>query len=120
MNIGLLIRKSREAKGLSQKEVALSVNMDQSQYSKIEKGKTDPSTSTLQKIAKSLNMSLAELLSADDIFKDEKSYDKTLLEKLKLIDQLDEEEKKSIFNIIDGLIAKKRLKDTLSKALDNS
>jgi len=98
--------------------VALSVNMDQSQYSKIEKGKTDPST--LQKIAKALDMSLSELLSADEIFKDENSYDKILMEKLKLIDQLDDDEKKSIFKIVDSLIAKKRLKDTLSKALDNS
>ena len=120
MDIGALIKKSREAKKLTQKQVALSVNMDQSQYSKIEKGKTDPSTSTLQKIAKALDMSLSELLSANEIFKDENSYDKTLMEKLKLIDQLDENEKKSIFNIVDGLIAKKRLKDTLSKALDNS
>ncbi|MCP4482241.1 MAG: helix-turn-helix transcriptional regulator [bacterium] len=120
MNIGSLINKTRKAKGLTQKEVALSVNMDQSQYSKIEKGKTDPSTSTLQKIAKALGISLAELLSADDIFKDENSYDKTLMEKIRLVEELDENERKSIFNIIDGLIAKKRLKDTLSKALDNS
>ncbi len=117
MNIGVLIKKSREAKGLTQKEVASSVKMDQSQYSKIEKGKTDPTTSTLQKISKSLGMSLSELVSADDIFSDTNSFDKTLLEKVKLIEELDENEQKSIFNIIDGLISKKRLRDTLKKAL---
>ena len=40
------------------------------------------------------------------------------MEKIKLIEQLDEKERDSIFNIIDGLISKKRLKDTLSNALE--
>ncbi len=105
---------------MTQKEVALSVNMDQSQYSKIEKGKTDPSTSTLQKIAQALDITLAEMFASDDLFKDENSYDKSLMEKLRLIDMLDDEEKKSIFNIVDGLVAKKKLKDTLQNALKSA
>jgi hypothetical protein len=39
------------------------------------------------------------------------------MEKIKLIEQLDDQEKNSLFNIIDGLFAKKRLKDSLSNAL---
>lgn len=117
VEIGGKIKKAREAKGLTQKEVALTVNMDQSQYSKIEKGKTDPSSSTLEKIAKALGLTLSELFASDDIFKDESSYDKSLMEKLRLIDMLDEEEKKSIFNIVDGLIAKKKLRDNLQNLL---
>ncbi len=105
---------------MTQKEVALSVNMDQSQYSKIEKGKTDPSTSTLQKIAQAFDMTLAEMFASDDLFKDENSYNKSLMEKLRLIDMLDDEEKKSIFNIVDGLVAKKKLKDTLQNALKSA
>ncbi|MDO9184690.1 MAG: hypothetical protein Q7W13_01670 [Bacteroidia bacterium] len=35
------------------------------------------------------------------------------MEKLKLIDDLDNTEKKSLYHIIDSLIAKKRLKDNL-------
>lgn len=118
MNIGSKIKNTREAKGLTQKEVAISVNMDQSQYSKIEKGKTDPSTSTLEKIAKALDVELSELFASGNIFKDIDSADKTLVEKIKLIEQLEEPERKSIYNIIDGLFAKKRLKDTLSNALN--
>ena len=117
MEIGDKIKKAREAKGLTQKEVALTVNMDQSQYSKIEKGKTDPSSSTLEKIAKALGLTLSELFASDDIFKDENSYDKSLMEKLRLMDMLDDEEKKSIFNIVDGLIAKKKLRDNLQNLL---
>ncbi len=118
MDIGSKIKKVREAKRLSQKEVSLSIDMDPSQYSKIEKGKTDPSISTLDKVAKALGISLSELFSADDIFTDINSADKTIMEKLRLIEELDTDERESIYNIIDGLFAKKKLKDTLANALN--
>mgnify|MGYP003564273950 FL=1 len=117
MRIGENIKTVREAKKLSQKQVALSIGMDPSQYSKIEKGKTDPSISTVEKISAALGVSLSELFQSDEIFKDINSVDKTIMEKIKLIEQLDDQEKASLFNIIDGLFAKKRLKDSLSSAL---
>ena len=39
------------------------------------------------------------------------------MEKLQLIEQLDDQEKTSLFNIIDSLFAKKRLRDSLTSAL---
>jgi transcriptional regulator with XRE-family HTH domain len=108
----------REAKDLSQKQVALSIQMDQSQYSKIENDKTDPTFSTLEKVAGALGVEMAELVGADDVFKEVNSYDKTLMEKLRYIDTLDQEEKQALYSILDALVAKKRLKDTLSKALE--
>jgi transcriptional regulator with XRE-family HTH domain len=53
MHIGDKIKKVREAKGLSQKQVALSLSMDQAQYSRIENNKTDPLFSNVVKIANS-------------------------------------------------------------------
>ncbi len=99
---------------------ALEIGMDQSQYSKIEKGKTDPYTSTLDKIAKALGMTMAELFSSENIFREVNSQDKTLMEKLWLVEMLEEDERKSVYNIIDGLFAKKKLKDTLSDALGSA
>lgn len=90
--------------------------MDQSQYSKLEKDKTDPSVSTLVKVAKALGIQLSELF-ASDALKDVNSYNKSVLEKISLVEQLDEDEKKSIFKIVDGLVSKKKMKDSLSKAL---
>jgi transcriptional regulator with XRE-family HTH domain len=116
MEIGERIKKIREARGLSQKEIANMIKMDQSQYSKLEKDKTDPSVSTLAKVAKALGIQLSELF-ANDLLKDVNSYDKSLMEKITLIDQLDEEEKTSLFKIIDGLFSKKKMKDSLTKAL---
>jgi transcriptional regulator with XRE-family HTH domain len=118
MNIGEKIRKVREAKGLSQKEISAMVNMDQSQYSKIENDKTDPTTSTLEKIAKALGIDVSELFVSDKIFKDINSADKTIMEKLRLIELLDNKEQQSIYNIVDGLVASKKLRDTLSNALN--
>lgn len=118
MGIGEKIRKVREAKKLSQKEVALALDMDQSQYSKIEKDKNDPTTSTLEKICNALKIEVAELFVSDEVFKEVDSLDKSLVEKVHLLEQLDEKEQQSIFQLIDSLIIKKRLKDTLSTAIN--
>ena len=117
MKIGDKIKKAREAKGWSQKEVALSLKMDQSQYSKIENNKSDPHLSTIEKITEALGISIEELFTAEKVFKDVDSFDKSLVEKIQLIEQLEDIEKKSVFSIIDGLVTKQRLKQTLSNAL---
>ncbi|MCP4177718.1 MAG: helix-turn-helix transcriptional regulator [bacterium] len=118
MNIGDKIKKVREAKGLSQKQIAITLKMDQAQYSRIENNKTDPSFSSVYKIANALGVELSELFISDEIFKEINSADKTLMEKLRLLDSLDEEEKSAVYKIIDGLISKKKLKETLSNALE--
>jgi transcriptional regulator with XRE-family HTH domain len=112
------LKQVREAKKLSQKELAGLIDMAQAQYSRIESGKTDPSFSVVMKIAKALDLSLAELFQANETFSSTNTYDKTLMEKLSLLDSLDELEKKSIYNLIDSLIAKKKLKDNLSSLLE--
>lgn len=91
--------------------------MDQSQYSKIENNKTDPHLSTIEKITEALGISIEELFTAEKVFKDVDSFDKSLVEKIQLIEQLEDIEKKSVFSIIDGLVTKQRLKQTLSNAL---
>ncbi|WP_394772143.1 helix-turn-helix domain-containing protein [Mucilaginibacter sp.] len=118
MNIGEQIKKIRTAKNLSQKEVALALEMDQAQFSRIENGKTDPAFSTIEKIAKALGVGLTELVNADDIFAEVNSYDKSVIEKMALVDQLEEKEKTAFFSILDALVSKKRLKDSLSNALN--
>jgi len=112
--------KVREAKGMSQKEVATALKMDASQYSRIENGKTDPSFTIVVKIAKALGVTLSELFRADEIFTDVKSSDKTLMEKLRLLDTLEDKDKQSLYHIIDTFIAKKKLKDNLSNVLQGA
>ena len=117
--LGRTLKKVREAKGLSQKELAGLIDMAQAQYSRIESGKTDPSFSVVAKIVDALKLSLSEFFKADDIFTEVNSYDKTLMEKLRLLDSLDDVEKSSIYNLIDSLIAKKKLKDNLTNLISS-
>ena len=118
MNIGEQIKKIRTAKNLSQKEVALALEMDQAQFSRIENGKTDPAFSTIEKVARALGVGLAELVNTDNVFEEVNSYDKSVIEKMALVDQLEEKEKSAFFSILDALVSKKRLKDSLSNALN--
>lgn len=98
--------------------MAALLKMNQSQYSKIEKGKVDPQFSTIEKIAKALKINIVDLVAAEDVFKDVSAYDKTIVEKVQLMDLLEEQEKKSLFSIIDGLVAKQKFKQALSSALN--
>ena len=59
------------------------------------------------------SISLKILLSPKNKLLVSNTYDKTVMEKIRLIDILDDLEKKSLFNIIDSLVAKKKLKDNL-------
>lgn len=56
------IRAARAARDLSQEAVASAINMDPSQYGKIERGEVDPSVRTLSRIAAGLGVEPAELL----------------------------------------------------------
>lgn len=87
MKIGNNIRKIREQKKLSQKEVA------PTQYSRLENDKVTPSLQTLVKVAKVLEVHLDTLVyGQDDLWKEVKVKDKSLIEKIKLIEELPEEE----------------------------
>ena len=117
MNIGEKIKKIREAKGLSQKEVALTLSMNPSQYSKIENGKVDPQCSSIEKIANALGISLSDIFTEESNLDNINSIDKSIIEKVQLIEQLDDKQKESIFSIIDMAIYNLKLKQTLSNAL---
>ncbi|MCV6630441.1 MAG: helix-turn-helix domain-containing protein [Flavobacteriaceae bacterium] len=85
MDIGKNIKRIREAKKLSQKEVIAAIDMGAAQYSRIEGGKTEPSISTLERIAKALGVKLSELFASEEDLQDINSQDAIVMEKVKLI-----------------------------------
>ncbi len=119
MNIGKSIKTIRENRGMSQKEVISIINMEAAQYSRIENGKTEPSISTLERITKALGVSVIDLLSFEKKTEDIKSYDQTVMEKVQLIEGLTQEEKKTIYIMLDAFIKKRKLKSTLKDVLKN-
>jgi transcriptional regulator with XRE-family HTH domain len=56
------LRARRRELGLTQEAVALEAYMDQSQYSRIERGQVDPSIRTLTRVARALGATPSELL----------------------------------------------------------
>lgn len=115
MNISDNIKRLRILKNLSQKEVAMAIDMDQPQYSRIECGKVNPTLTTLERIAKVFEISASELIKENNEI--DKEINLPLLEKVKLVDTLDDKEKQSILTIIDMALAKKRFKDNLSNLM---
>ncbi|OWP82906.1 MULTISPECIES: helix-turn-helix domain-containing protein [Flavobacterium] len=119
MDIGKKIKSIREAKGMTAKEVISAVDMGASMYSRIENGVNEPSLSTLEKIAKALGVALSDFFTDNDLTTDVNSYDGSLMEKVKMIEALSDEEKKTVFSIVDAFVGKKKLKDALSGVLND-
>lgn len=100
--------------------MAVAAKIDTSNYSKIEGNKIDPAFSSVVKIAKALGVHLTDLFKADTVLKDINSLDKSLMEKMALIEQLDKKEKVAFYSVLDAFIGKKKLKDALSSALQGA
>lgn len=61
IKVGECIRKIRKIKGVSQQELAAKCNFEKSNMSRLEAGRVNPSLSTLQKVAKALDVNILEL-----------------------------------------------------------
>jgi transcriptional regulator with XRE-family HTH domain len=116
MDIAANIKRIRKLKSLSQKEIAISIDIAQGQYSTIESGKVIPTVPTLEKIAKVLEVDIAAFFEDPD--KPEEEINMSILEKVKLIDTLGKEEQQALFKMIDLAIANKRMKDNLQSLIN--
>ena len=67
-DLGQRIRFLRESRGFSQAHLARDAKLSQPTIAQIESGKKDPSVETLRKIAKVLDVEIASLFAADEIF----------------------------------------------------
>ncbi|MFN3406101.1 MAG: helix-turn-helix domain-containing protein [Cytophagaceae bacterium] len=116
MNIGDNIRRIREEKGLTQQQIAELISMHRSNYSKVESGQRDISVEALNKIAKYFGMTIDQIVNFDGTTPQEVTVeDKSMIEQLKLIQELEPEEKNMIFKMIDTFLTKKKFKDFFQK-----
>lgn len=69
-NFGICVRKSRLKTGLSQEKFALKIDMDRTYYASVESGKRNLSIMNIQKIATGLGVSLSEIFSAVENYKE--------------------------------------------------
>jgi|SRR5665213_2086372 transcriptional regulator with XRE-family HTH domain len=112
MNLADNIKDIREEKNLKQIEVATHIGVDKSAYSKIEKGLRALTVDELQKMAQLFNMTTDQVINHDGkVPKEVIIEDKTAVEQMRLIQQLDEDDKQTIFKLIDKMLTNKKFKD---------
>lgn len=62
-------------------------------------------------------VSLSDLFASTDELKEINSYDKSIMEKVALLEALSDNEKQTIYTMLDAFIGKQKLKDALSGVL---
>ena len=110
------IKLIREQSNLKQIEVAKHIGVDKSAYSKIEKGTRSVAVEELQKMAQLFNMTTDQIINFDGAIPKEVTIeDKSAIEQIRLIQQLDEDDKQTIFKLIDKMLTYKKFKDFFNK-----
>jgi transcriptional regulator with XRE-family HTH domain len=110
------IKDIREEKNLKQIEVATHIGVNKSAYITIEKGLRALTVNELQKMAQLFNMTTDRVISHyDKVSKEVIIEDKTAVEQMPLIKQLNEDDKQTIFKLIYTMLIKNKFKDFFPK-----
>ncbi|GAF05775.1 helix-turn-helix domain-containing protein [Saccharicrinis fermentans] len=102
-------RECREAKGLSQKELAKLLNTYYSVIGKYERDEMQPSIEAAKKIAKLVSTTVGYLLGETD--EENILKDPEMLKRLHEIEKMDNEDRGIILKVLDGFIKSVKLKN---------
>ena len=104
------LKRLRKKQGWSQTLLAEHIGSHLSHVNRIETGKYNTSLDVVQKLAPVFDMSIDYLISdTQEDFKEVRIEDKCLLERVKLIDSLDKEDKTALIRVIDSMLTKKKI-----------
>lgn len=115
MALGENIRKTRKAKGLTQRDLADQIKSDASYINRLETGRVNPSIAVLERIANRLECSLDQLVRGKDTEPEVNIRDKALAERIRLIDALEEKDRNALMHMIDTMLTKKRMRELLNE-----
>jgi transcriptional regulator with XRE-family HTH domain len=104
------IRELREEKGWSQDKLAKSIGAVAHQISRYEHGHMSPSAETLVKIAETFDVSLDYLLVEDSPRRPLRVIDNGLIGRLAEVQGLSDQDRESLFAVIDAFRAKSKLR----------
>jgi transcriptional regulator with XRE-family HTH domain len=110
MALGERIRQLRKEAGLSQAELADKIGADPGRVSRYEAGRITPSADALSRLAQTLNVSIDHLLIDGIPRRPLHAPGDALGDRLAAVAELPPDDLASLLNIIDGLVAKNRLK----------
>ena len=114
MAFGDKIKVLRKEKGWTQEELSRKIEGDARQISRYENGKFMPSAEVIIKIAQVFDVSIDYLLLDDVPRRPLSARDNILGEKYPELGNLSDEDKNSLFHIIDALIAKNKIQKIAS------
>jgi transcriptional regulator with XRE-family HTH domain len=118
MQVGNIIKRIREDKGLMQKEVSAHLAIGNSNYNKLENGHRDLSVDELQKLAILFNMTTDEILNYGNVVPTMITVEgKPDFEKLHLLNQLHEDDKSTVYKIIDTMLTKQKFQNFFEQNL---
>lgn len=108
--LGQRIIELRKKKGLSQTDLAKIVGLSYAQIGRYETKGTQPPAEALKKIADALDTTVDYLVYGDTEEKAKASLkDSELLQQFKALEQLDDNDKNTIKNIIDAFVKRSKL-----------
>jgi transcriptional regulator with XRE-family HTH domain len=96
------LARLRKDKGLTQKELAELVGLNQAQIHRYERGTAEPSMSALKRLALTLAVTTDELVFEED----ERGPDDELRLQFEAVSRFGPDEKKTAKDVLDGLILK--------------
>jgi transcriptional regulator with XRE-family HTH domain len=104
------IKELRKEKGWKQGDLADHIGSDARQISRYENGKVTPSPDAIVKIAMAFDVTIDYLLIEDAPRRPLKTVDPELMNRLQSIQSLSEQDKTSLFHILDALLTKNKVK----------
>ena len=97
------IKRIRKEKRMSQKDVAEGCGMLVPTYSRLERGGSNPSLASIVRIADALGIAVVELFQSSEI------KDKSVAQKLGMVNDLSEYNKNVVTILLDSMIEKDRV-----------
>jgi transcriptional regulator with XRE-family HTH domain len=110
VSLGQKLKQLRSEKGWSQDEFAFHAQIDGRQVSRYENDKVVPSVEVIVKIAKAFNVCIDFLLIDNAPKKSLEAPHSKLAERILAIDDLSEEDERSLLHLVDAIVAKNKLK----------
>ena len=110
MTVGDRIKQLRTSKNMTQSGLAGIVGLTYVQVGRYEKGKSNPSSDVLQKLAVALDTTTDYIMSGGTEKVKAQLSDKELLNQFREVEQMEEKDKSIVKELIDAFITKKKLK----------
>lgn len=115
MKLDQKIARLRKERGWSQSELGERVGVHIAHLSRLENGKSQPSVELLQKLARVFEVTMDYLVDEEaEELAPVSVKDKSLAERLDLLEQLDETDRQTVINVIDSMLTKKKMLDVLA------